>query len=673
MTMFFKRLLDRWQPPKGFVLAVVATLVGIITALMAVGLIELLAQVGIYVAWFQKKLGSVAGMLTAMAVAGLIVGWMVSRWAKEAKGHGVPEVMQAVALHGGIMRPRVAFVKVIASAITIGAGGSAGREGPIVQIGSVLGSMFGQWFHFSHKRIRILVACGAAAGIAATFNTPIAGTIFALEVILASFTVRYFGAVVISAVAASVVSQMLLGRDPAFHVPQYPLHHFAELPIYMVLALLAAVVAVAFTRLLYFSEDLFDRLSLPAPLLAALGMVATGGFALLVSTPQVQGSGLHFMGKAIAQNINLPLSFLALLLLAKIIATCFTLGSGNSGGIFAPSLFLGAILGGIVGGIAHSLWPQIAPNPGAYAIVGMAAVFAGAARAPLTSLLIVFEMSHDYRLILPLMLCAVVSTFTAELLLKESIYTLKLKRKGINLQEGQDAEILQGVLVEEVMSRDFSMLTKDTTLAQLSDHFAHSSSRGAVILDLDGKLWGIVTLTDLEKAVLKGLPSDTPIEKFSRHRDELLVVHPDDTMGDALRQMGVRGIQQLPVVEHSDESHVLGFVERRHIANVYEMMLARRQELQHRTERVKYETNDIHFIEIPLLEHDPIIGKTLQEFGRFLPEECILVSIKRGQRLLIPHGHTIFQKGDIITAFVREQDTETLFHSLRASSSPPSS
>ncbi len=211
-----------------------------------------------------------------MGVAGLAVGVIIARFASEAKGHGVPEVMEAVAMRGGRIRARVAAAKVVASALTIGTGGSAGREGPIVQVGSALGSTLGQMLRFSDERVITLVACGAAAGIAATFNAPIAGAIFALEVILGSFTVRYFGAVVISSVTASVVSQIFLSERQIFTVPAYPLNHLGEMPIYVVLGILSALVAILFIRVLYFAEDLFDSWRVPLPVRTTVGMVLTG-------------------------------------------------------------------------------------------------------------------------------------------------------------------------------------------------------------------------------------------------------------------------------------------------------------------------------------------------------------------------------------------------------------
>ncbi|MBI3960040.1 MAG: chloride channel protein [Chloroflexi bacterium] len=655
-----------WKTPEELILFGTAILVGLGTGLGAVAFIWLLGQIGGLTQWMQSLLGSVAGLLLAMSIAGLIVGYVIDRWASEAKGHGVPEVMEAVALRGGHIRPRVAVLKVLASSITIGTGGSAGREGPIVQVGAALGSTVGQLFHFSGDRVRTLVACGAAAGIAATFNAPIAGAIFAQEVILNNFTARYFGMVVISGVAASIVSRALLGDKPAFLVPAYPMNHLAELAVYVVLGLLAACVAVLFIRVLYKFEESFDSRPLPLYVRTTVGMVLTGLVALLLPGREVLGPGLHMIGEAIAGDFNMGLGLMAALLLLKMLATSFTLGAGNSGGVFAPSLFMGAILGGIVGQVAHDLWPGIVTNPGAYAIVGMAAVFAGAARAPITAVLIVFEMSGDYKLILPLMLATVISTFLAEAIFKESIYTLKLRMKGVHLQGGRDVDIMQGVSVTEVMGRDLHTISDSATLTQLSDTFSQTRSHGLLVLDPAGKLWGIITVTDLDRAVAEKMPRATPVSHIGTPFERLAVAYPDETIGDALARMSVRGFGRLPVVARQDRGQLLGIIRRADIIKAYNVGLARRAELQHRTQRTQLRNLDgTEFVEVVLGADDSAIGKSIQEISGALPQDAILVSIRRNGRVLIPHGTSRFEAGDLVTAFIHTQDIDALVTALR--------
>jgi CIC family chloride channel protein len=656
----------RWHPPEEVVMLSSSLVIGSSTGLGAVIFIWLLGKIGDLALLVRASIGDVIGLLLVMGIAGFVVGFIVDKWASEAKGHGVPEVMEAIAMRGGRIRPRVAAAKVLASSLTIGAGGSAGREGPIVQVGSALGSTVGQLLHFSNERVQTLVACGAAAGIAATFNAPIAGAIFALEVVLGRFTVRNFGAVVLSSVSASIVSRIFLSDKPAFAVPAYPLSHLGELPIYVVLGVLSAFVAVAFIRVLYFAEAKFDGWKISQPVKAAIGMILTAVVALLLPGREVLGPGLHFIGEAIAENVSLSLGMMAALLFLKLLATTFTLGSGNSGGVFAPGLFMGAVLGGIVGTIANSLWPEIAVNPGAYAIVGMAAVFSGAARAPITAILIVFEMSNDYKLILPLMLATVLSTFLAEALFKESIYTLKLKLKGISLQGGRDVDVLQGVTVGEVMTRELHTISTSTTLTELSDVFAQTHRHGLLILDDAGKLWGLVTVTDLDRAVEEKRPRSTVVTEIGTPLEKLMVAHPDETLAEALARMGVRGFGRLPVVSRDDPSRLLGLIRRSDIIRAYNMALARRAELQHRAKRAQLRNLDgTEFVDITLTVNDRAVGKTIQEIAGLLPKDSILISIRRDGKMLIPHGNTVFQVGDHLTAFVRTQDAEILFRCLK--------
>ncbi|MCB0216589.1 MAG: chloride channel protein [Chloroflexi bacterium] len=663
----WRRQREAWRPPETAVLIGSATLVGLATGLGAVAFVWLMARVGELAAWLGGRLPGPIGLAAIMALAGAVVGLLVDRWASEAKGHGVPEVMEAVAIRGGRIRPRVAAVKVLASSITIGFGGSAGREGPIVQVGSALGSTLGQLLGFSNERVRTLVACGAAAGIAATFNAPIAGAIFALEVVLGSFTSRFFGAVVISSVAAAIVSRVFLAGQPAFAVPAYPLKHIGELPIYALLGVLAALVALLFIRLLYAAESRFDDWTVPLPVKAALGMGLTGLLASLAPERAVLGSGLHVIGEMIAGNVELGFGVLLSLLILKLLATTFTLGSGNSGGVFAPSLFMGATLGGLVGATAHQLWPALAVDPGAYAIVGMAAVFAGAARAPITAVLIIFEMSGDYQLILPLMLATVLSTLIAEALYEDSIYTLKLKRKGISLSGGRDVDVLAGITVGEVMVQEPETVSGQASLTVLADAFRSSHRQGLLVLDAQGRLDGIVTVSDLDRAAEAALPAETPVRSIATPARRLVLAHPDETMGDALSRMGVYGFGRLPVVGRDDAQRLLGVIRRGDIIRAYRIGLARRTAEQHRTQWASQPTgDDTTFVEIGLVSGDRAVGRKVADLGPELPRDCILVSVQRAGRTLIPDGGTLLEPGDLLTVFVRSRDRAGLLGCLRS-------
>jgi CIC family chloride channel protein len=370
-------------------------------------------------------------VLVVPVVGGLLYGPLVYRFAPEARGHGVPEVMLAVHQNEGRIRGRVPLVKSLASAICIGSGGSVGREGPIVQIGSAIGSALGQVTRQAGANTKLLVACGAAGGIGATFNAPIAGVFFGLELILRDWETRSFGLVVLAGVVATAVGRIAFGSEAFLTLPPFTLVSGWEYPLYALLGVIAALVGIAFIRVLYGMEDAADRIwHGPAWLRPACGGVLLG--LVLLVLPEMYGVGYPVLEGAIHGQyvVGLLLAFLV----GKIVATSLTMAIGGSGGVFAPSLFIGAMLGSAFGIGAHDLLPTATAGAGAYGLVGMAAVFAAAGRAPITAVLIVFELTGDYSIILPLMLAVVVATGLSKLLSEDSIYTLKLRRRGIDIE-----------------------------------------------------------------------------------------------------------------------------------------------------------------------------------------------------------------------------------------------
>ena len=371
------------------------------------------------------------------AVGGLVYGPLVNRFAPEARGHGVPEVMFAVARHGGRIPAKVAVVKSLASALCIGTGGSVGREGPIVQIGSALGSSIGQWLRVPSTRLVLMVACGAAGGISATFNAPIAGVLFGLELILRAFTAQAFGVLVISSVTADVIARAIIGNETILHLPHFSLGSPLQLPLFALLGLLAGPLGWLFARVLYLVEDGCDKLWRgPEWLRPAVGGLLLGG--LLLALPQLYGVGYPVLQHGVAGGY--VLGFLLLLMAGKIVATSLTIGIGGSGGVFAPSLFIGGMGGTAFGLVVDALFPALHLSPGAFGLVGMAAVFAGAAHAPITAVLIVFELTGDYAIILPLMFGVVLATGVSNLISRDTIYTLKLLRRGVDIDKDSPAD-----------------------------------------------------------------------------------------------------------------------------------------------------------------------------------------------------------------------------------------
>jgi CIC family chloride channel protein len=506
------------------------------------------------------------------ALGGLVVGPLVYFFAREAKGHGVPEVIEAVALRSGIIRKRVVIVKCLASAVCIGTGGSAGREGPIVQIGSAVGSTLGQVLGISGDRIRTLVGCGAAAGIAATFNAPIAGTMFALEIILGDFGLATFSPIVISSVVSTAVSRHYLGNYPAFQVPAYQLSSAWELPLYVILGLFCALVAVTFTKTLYRTEDIFSKLRFPEYLKPVLGGLILGAGALLF--PHVLGVGYPAIDLALSVKLSWWLMFI--LILVKILATSITIGSGGSGGIFAPSLFLGAMAGGFFGTIAHASLPGITASPGAYSIVGMGAVVSGTTHGPLGAILILFEMTGNYKIILPLMIACIISSVTSGQLSKESIYTMKLARRGVDIRAGKEVNVLRAIKVKEAMNSQVETLPEHLHLAQLAEIIAKSKYNTFPVIDEKGSLTGILSYLDYHDVVFdKDLGDLVVVKEIATPK--VVTISVEDNLYSALEKITAKDFSLLPVVAPSDPSIMVGVLTRRDIIGAYNKAVVKKR------------------------------------------------------------------------------------------------
>ncbi|MEE9494980.1 MAG: chloride channel protein [Desulfobacterales bacterium] len=498
------------------------------------------------------------------AIGGLIVGPLVYFFAREAKGHGVPEVMEAVALKGGVIRKRVVVVKSLASAISISTGGSVGREGPIVQIGSAIGSVLGQFMKVSADRMRTLVGCGAAAGIAATFNAPIAGSMFALEVVLGDFGLATFSPIVISSVVATAVSRAFLGDTPAFIVPVYELVSAWELPMYLVLGIFCAVVGVSFTKILYRIEDVFDQIKFPEYLKGLVGGLMLGVASLIF--PQILGVGYGAIDMALMQQMAWWL--LLVLVVVKILATSVTIGSGGSGGIFAPSLFLGAMAGGFFGIVVHQLFPNITASPGAYSIVGMGAVVSATTHGPLAAILILFEMTGSYKIILPVMLACIIANIASRQMLRDSIYTLKLARRGIDIKEGKEVNVLKSMYVKDVMNSNVETMPQALPLEKMTERISKSKFNSFPVLDDQNQLIGILSFNDYNEAIFDENLKDLVVAKDLATTD-LVTISLDDNLWTALQKISSKDFAVLPVVSAQAANKLEGVVSRRDIIGAY--------------------------------------------------------------------------------------------------------
>lgn len=507
-------------------------------------------------------------ILIIPAVGGLLVGIITNYLAPETKGHGVPEVMLAIDKDGGKIRFRVAIVKAIVSSLSIGSGGSVGREGPIVQIGSSLGSSMGQIFNLTKDKIQILVACGAGGGIAATFNAPLAGIFFALEVILRNYSPRHISSIVLSSVIATVVSRSFLGNAPAFDVPIYQMNSAWDILFYMVFGLLAAVAGFLFIKVLYRIEDLFNKLPLQQYIYPAIGglMVAVIGLWY----PQVFGVGYKTIELALNGNITTALAII--LLFAKLLATSLTLGSGGSGGVFAPSLFIGAMLGVAYSKLTLILMPNIGIEPGASALIGMAAVFAAAANAPISAILFLFELTGDYKIILPLMAAVIMAYLVMRGLSSESIYTLKLARRGLLSKSRKRSDALEYIIVEEAMSRNVITVNENALVEKAGLLIKKTRHRGFPVVDENNKLCGIITHKDINKALAKELGKHPISEVMST---DIITCNPEENLRQVMEKLGTKNIGRSPVIDPKYPGTIVGIITRKNIISAIHDVLGK--------------------------------------------------------------------------------------------------
>lgn len=650
------RLLDRLTPSEATLFWAFSLVVG-----LATGLAVLLFRQGIR--WVhQGAAGGLAGWLADQhplavilvpALGGLVVGLLKTYLIGPERHHGVAGIMEAVALAGGRLRYARVPVKALAAALSIGFGASVGPEDPSVQIGAGMGSMFGQRLRLSDERVRLLVAAGAAAGIATAFNAPLAGVFFALEIVLlGDVSTASFGVVVLASVVAAVLTQALVGTHPAFPVPLYALNSGLELPLYFGLGLAAAGVAVVYIRALYLAQDAFHRLRLPDWLKPALVGLSLGVVGLRF--PQVLGEGYETVAEVL-HGEGMAFSLLLALLALKLVMTALSLGSGFVGGVFAPSLFLGAALGGAYGLLASRLFPGLDLVPSAYALVGMGAVLAGAVRAPITALLLLFELTNDYRILLPLMFAVAVSMYIAERLQPESVYTLSLVRKGLRLRRGRDVDILESLTVGEVMQQSPPVLRETDSLLAASEKMAELHSHGLPVVDERGRLVGVLSVQDIERATERGLSLDQPVGAVCTR--EVLVAYPDESVQAALRRMNARDVGRLPVVDRRDPQQLVGLLRRADVLRAYDLALLRRQMERYRQEQARLELlTEAEVLELEVAPGSAVEGRAMREIR--WPEKALVASVLRRGHVVFPHGDTRLMAGDRLTVLVAPEAEE---------------
>jgi CIC family chloride channel protein len=653
MTGFFdrvrmRRAREQWETARFLGMAVI---VGVLVGAGAALLIFLIQWVGDEVT--RLPLGRWVPLV--VLPLGILVAWAVAnRWAPEVEGDGVPATIEGLAIRSGYLPTRAVFFKFIATALTLGTGGSGGREGPIVQVGATIGSSIARHTNLGEDQVRSLVAAGAGAAIGASFNAPIAGMLFAMEVILRTLSVRHLSAVVVASVAAAVTTKSLTGGEQILKAPPYGLiegREWQELLMYAAVGIASALIAWGFLRMLANTERLSRRLpGWTRPLAIGLAIAAIG-----VIEPDVLSTGQQFVANILTISVSGTEVWwlLMLLVVLKMVVTSLTIESGGSGGAFMPSLFIGAAFGAGLAELLAPIWTLSPLRPGPFAVVGMAAMFAAVARAPLTSILIVFEITQDYKLIWPLMLAVSLATLITDLLSPESVYTMPLIRKGIRLVSSSEVDVLDAVKVGDVMSWQ-DPLAPHMTLAEAREILELHGHHGAAVLD-QRKLIGILSMSDILR-VETGTVADAMTARPVTVTDGFPV-------SEALERMAALGVSRLPVVSEDDPTHLVGMFRRGDVVKAYHIGLGAATGVQMARDRLRRRAEPgVSFFEVQVPQR--MSGSLLKDVN--WPQDCTLVSVRRRTVVYVPRGGTRLEAGDVVTVFgtaeAKKQLVELLAH-----------
>jgi CIC family chloride channel protein len=626
-----------------FAALVLGVLVGLAAALLVI-LVELVTKGALsYSDWTGWGIWAVV----ITVPVGMTASWLIDkRWGPAVSGGGITETMIGLGLHGGYLPTSKILPKIAATAATLGTGGSGGREGPIAYIGASIGSSLARYTGFDHDRIRSLVAAGAGAGIGASFNAPIAGMLFAMEVILGSFAIRHLNAVVIASVAASVTTVLIVGEEQILSSPAHSLGSPVVLLLYAALAVLAVVVGILYLRALDLTaaSSLSSRLpKWTRPVIFGLAVGLIG-----VAAPEALGTGQNYLSGLL--RLEGAGSYvwwgLALIALAKIATSALTRAGGGSAGTFMPALVIGGSIGAAFAIVMQQALGFEGISTGAFAIVGMAATFATIARAPLTSVIIVFELTGNYELVLPLMLGAALATYLGDRLHPDSAYTIPLTRKGITLPKSEDIDLLDTVSVEAVMVPHDGGLHRWNTLAEAAEFFDITSHHGAPVFDDKSRLIGMITLSDIRNA---GGPSMSATVADAMTR-EVITITPDVPVATGLARMSSLGVGRIPVVDPNDQKRVVGMFRRVSVVRAYEQALSmsKGKELYRERSRIRSQPG-ADFFDMSIDQRSALANREVAAIP--WPEDIVLVSVQRGTSVLVPHGDTMIRIGDRLTVF----------------------
>ena len=543
------------------ILFIVALVIGVAVGYGVIGFRELIGlfQLAFYGSDSEEFFGTVVKVLPfwhvllAPAVGGLIIGLFVHYVMPGRRNHGVADVMEACVLRGGRMDVKAGLGAALASAASIGMGASVGREGPAVHIGASISAWVAERLHLSRSLSLTLVGCGVAAAVASSFNAPIAGVFFALEVVVGQYALNVYAPIVISSVTATVVTRIYLGDAPAFlFVPDYFIVSLLEVPAFILLGLVCAAIASIFMYSTMFVQDRMAKIPIPPWLRPACGGLAVGVIAL--AYPQVLGVG--YQATDLALKEALPLGLIIALVVAKTAATAIALGSGFAGGVFSPSLFLGAMTGGAFGIVMVGAFPDYASTHGAYTVVGMGAVAAAVLGAPISTMLIIFELTSNYQLTIAVMIAAVLASMVTQRVARKSFFVWQLERRGVSLKAAREASLLLATTIQDAISQNYSLIPKSTTLTEIRQLLASERPSVLFIVDDQERLCGCLTSPDVMEGALDADEERTSAGDIARPSQT--VVLPHASLDRALKLMSTHDEDYLPVVDDTEQRRVVG-------------------------------------------------------------------------------------------------------------------
>ncbi|MFL6201004.1 MAG: chloride channel protein [Thermoanaerobaculia bacterium] len=602
-------------------------------------------------------------VVAVLAFGGSLVGLI--GWATRQKvgGGGMAALIEAVALSGGRVPPKPVLANALAAIATVGTGGSLGREGPLIRLGAMISSWLGSRLGMQPHRLKVLVGCGAAAGLAAAYNIPVGGALFAMEVVLGNFALDIFGPIVVSSVISTLISRAFAGNVHLYAAPGYSLVSTWELVPYAGLGVVCGLASVLFVLGVRLGRRSFRAMTfLPEPLKPVVGMTLVGLLALWV--PHVLGGGTDVINMALTGQLKLPdrlplpqeltVLFLLGLAAAKLVATAITTGSGGAGGLFTPALFFGALVGGAYGFSVHGLWPGIASSYGAYSAVGMAAIAAGTSHAPISAILIVFEFTGNYDLILPLMVASIISSFLSRKLRRYSIYTEALKHKGIELPWRMEEAVLAGLTVEALLQEDQDILRPGDPYSKVVDRFLSTNRERLFVVGPDGKLQGVVSLHDI-KHMLESPDTLTAVVAHDLMTPIEQAIRSDERLHRATESFAQSEYERLPVVD--EEGRYLGVLAKRDLLAVYAQEVLGRPALLATFVSSKGAETSRDYVHLPpdfsvrlVPVPGALVGRTLADAK--LPQTlgARVLEIRRrsrtGEEVVIPAGDTVFEEGD---------------------------